>query len=545
MLIRSKHFFWLNIAMIIVIFIAILGLVPQLAGSIRSQLGAKAETDTSDKTPPQISEVEITDITSSTTIVKWKTNELSDSLVNYGLDKNYGMAHDPLFKKDDHSVTMTELIPNTTYFFRITSYDANGNQGISSNYSFSTKLDQEIMTSTTTGTGKGKLTEGNEVDTESTQTVGGRGYIEEGEEESFKGNATDEDVQEILKSIQQVRNEDQLEEIQAQVQKTAEEEVKPPTIILDIAQVEVGTDYAIITWKTDKESDSIAAIAPEGVYNPNAADPYQWKVGEPDRYVKDHRVYIGGLKPATQYHFQVASKSQLGLTGKSGDNIFKTKSVAPVIENLSVRKVEEDSATLSWVTNVPCSAIVEYTNLQTNETKLEGNTNYITVHTVQLKNLKYDTYYSAVIRVENEEGDKVVSDPITFLTTIDKVPPIITKVNTESTLYPGTDNKIQAIINWETDELAVCQLFYQKGLISSEEPEALLPEVDLATKHVQVATNFFPATVYKFWVSCKDDVGNEGKSANYTLLTPSQEESIIDIIIKNFQSAFGWVKGKK
>jgi hypothetical protein len=48
--------------------------------------------------------------------------------------------------------------------------------------------------------------------------------------------------------------------------------------------------------------------------------------------------------------------------------------------------------------------------------------------------------------------------------------------------------------------------------------------------------------VYQFWLECKDESGNAVKSENYVLFTPIQERSIIDIIIENFESTFGWVK---
>jgi hypothetical protein len=197
------------------------------------------------------------------------------------------------------------------------------------------------------------------------------------------------------------------------------------------------------------------------------------------------------------------------------------------------------------MTNVPCSAIVEYTNLNNNEAKLEGNSSYLTIHYMKLKDLIFDTYYSAVIKVESEDEEKAESDPMTFITTRDEYPPIISKVNTESTLYPGTENKIQTIASWETDELAKCQLFYHQGLVVVDEPDSLPPEEDFGLKHVQVVTNFLPSTVYKFWIVCSDEAGNEAKSDDFTMLTPTQEESIIDIIIKNFESTFGWVKKLK
>ena len=75
-----------------------------------------------------------------------------------------------------------------------------------------------------------------------------------------------------------------------------------------------------------------------------------------------------------------------------------------------------------------------------------------------------------------------------------------------------------------------------------DEPDTLPVEEDYGMKHVQVITNFLPATVYKFWIVCEDEAENIVKSEDFTMLTPSQEESIIDIIIKNFESSFGWLK---
>ena len=40
-------------------------------------------------------------------------------------------------------------------------------------------------------------------------------------------------------------------------------------------------------------------------------------------------------------------------------------------------------------------------------------------------------------------------------------------------------------------------------------------------------------------------IRNKAKSEDFTMLTPTQEESFIDIILKNFESSFGWVKKMK
>ncbi len=479
----------------------------------RAQVAIAQDQEEVDSSPPKISNIKIADISTASATISWQTDEPSDSLVNFGLNKNYGIVREPRYDKTEHSVVIDDLLPGKTYYVRITSSDESGNQGISSDYSFTTEGEYQAKGEGSEGTeGTGKTGEG--------QTI----------------------VEEAKEILQKITNEQSLMVLQAQIQETAEQTVQPPTIILDMANVEVGTDYAIIRWKTDKESDSMVALAADADYNYLADDPYTWKTGDPDHYLLDHEVEVQGLKPATDYHFQAYSSTVLGLTGRSGDLTFRTKSILPEIYNINLAKIEDEAVTITWVTNVPCSSFVEYTNLDTDETKLTGNSSFITVNSIRLTNLVYDTYYSAVINVESEDGEKASSEALTFITTKDEIPPVISKVATESTLYPGSENKVQTIVSWETDELAGCQLFYHQGLVAIGDGDSLPEETELTQRHVQVVTNFIPSTVYKFWIQCKDEVGNQGKSEDYTMLTPTQEESIIDIIIKNFESTFGWVK---
>jgi len=475
-----------------------------------------AAEEEEDKAPPLIYNIKTEETYSTSTVIVWETDELSDSLVNYGLDKNYGVVRDPRADKLEHRIILENLTPDTEYYFRITSSDEFGNQGISSDFSFITEADTDIVLD--------EIGQAEDI-------------VEQG-----AGGFSQEQMEQIIEAIQKINQEKQLEEIEEAIQERAEEIITPPTIILDYADIEVGTNYAIISWQTDKEANSIAALAEDGDYDESLDDPYAWREGNPDELVLEHEVVVNGLSPATTYHFQVSSESTLGLTGRSSDKTFKTKSILPEIYNIQLTKIEEESATLRWTTNVPCSAIIDYTNLNTNETKLEGNSSFVTIHSIKLTNLIFDTYYSAVIKVESEEGESAASEPITFITIKDEYAPVVSKVNTESTLYPGTENKIQTIASWESDEPAQCQLFYHQGLVLIDEPDTLPKEEDFSAKHVQVITNFLPSTVYKFWIVCNDEALNESKSDDFTMLTPTQEESIIDIIIKNFESSFGWVK---
>jgi hypothetical protein len=70
----------------------------------------------------------------------------------------------------------------------------------------------------------------------------------------------------------------------------------------------------------------------------------------------------------------------------------------------------------------------------------------------------------------------------------------------------------------------------------------MAPNTEPTVDHVRVITEFLPSTVYKFWVKCEDQTGNEEQSEDFVLFTPEKEKSIIDIILENFEGTFGWVK---
>lgn len=467
-----------------------------------------AAAQTEDKEPPLISQINVGELTATSTSISWETNEEADSLINYNIKPDYGIVRDPLTVKT-HRLVISELQPDQAYFYRIISSDKAGNQKISNDYVFTTKSPE----------------------TPEKRTKPVSAAVEK------------ELIQDAVKLIEQIPSEAGLSLVESTVHNVAQEKAQPPVITGDFAKVEIGTDFAVVKWKTDKESNSMVALAAENDYRPNSDNPYSWSVGEPNELVLVHEVKVMSLRPATVYHYQVTSKSSLDLEGVSEDNTFRTKSILPEIFNLTVAKVEEDSATITWNTNVPASAIVEYTDLNTNLTKLEGNTTLVTTHSVRLKELKFDTYYSAIVKVENEQSEKTVSEPITFTTTKDVVPPIISKINTESTLYPGAENKTQTIISWRTDEPSTCQFFFHQGLtVSGDTVDSLPAEEDFTTNHVQVVTAFQPATVYKFWIQCNDKTLNKVKSEDYTMLTPAKEQSILDLIIKNFEGTFGWLK---
>ncbi len=92
-----------------------------------------------DLTPPDIYNIQVTNITSSSATISWMTNEAATSQIEYGFNTSYGSktAHDATLVTV-HTVNITGLLSYATYNFRVISLDAGYNEALSVNSSFTT-----------------------------------------------------------------------------------------------------------------------------------------------------------------------------------------------------------------------------------------------------------------------------------------------------------------------------------------------------------------------------------------------------------------------
>ncbi len=97
---------------------------------------------------PRISDVAISWVNDATATITWKTDEETSSLVRYGKTTDYPFSspQDDIFA-DNHSVTLTDLIPQVTYHFRAVSIDRSGNESVSKDFTFTTRTTEECVIS--------------------------------------------------------------------------------------------------------------------------------------------------------------------------------------------------------------------------------------------------------------------------------------------------------------------------------------------------------------------------------------------------------------
>lgn len=441
-----------------------------------------------------ISDVQISGITATSAVVTWKTDVKTDATLNYGLDSSFGIIRDPKFDATDHSLTIPNLSAGTTYHFRVSSTDGSGNTSATGGFVF-----------TTTGSHSA--------------------------------------LQQAISAINQLSTAQQFAAAEQALHQAAGAKLKPPRV-LGKAKVTPNVTSAEIQWTTDRPAGSVVYAEPDSTYDPNAAQPYSIVQGDSGAAVTNHDITLIGLQPNTKYHFMVQSKDSLGLIGETADDTFTTKATLPQIQHVVISNISETVATVNWSTGgVLASGNVDFTNLRTHQTLSMGDPAFLTQHSVELTGLIFGTRYSVVIHSTNQSGDVVTSKPYTFLTVRDTVPPVISKVSNQSTLFPSDNVKVQTIISWKTDEPAYCQLFYVHGIVksASNPPSSQPAEQNPLTDHTEVIVGLAPGSVYKYWIRCHDVANNPAQSEDYVLITPTKQKNIVDLILQNFQSTFGWV----
>ena len=92
-----------------------------------------------DTTPPTISGVGSSAVTSNAAMISWTTNEASDTQVDYGTTAAYGSSTTlNTAMVASHSAGLGGLTASTTYHYRVKSRDAAGNLATSGDFTFVT-----------------------------------------------------------------------------------------------------------------------------------------------------------------------------------------------------------------------------------------------------------------------------------------------------------------------------------------------------------------------------------------------------------------------
>ncbi|TSC93467.1 MAG: cell wall surface anchored protein [Candidatus Berkelbacteria bacterium Licking1014_7] len=493
-----------------------------------------------DITPPTITNVpSASSITTKTATITWTTNEVSNSIVDYGATNSYGSsAGNSAESITSHSVALKGLTPGATYYFRVKSRDSGGNEGTADNsgagYTFAT-LSAPVISAVsagtpgqtsatitwTTSTASDSLIEwGTTAAPDATwKTSGNRSESVTSHSVALTGLDQSTTYYFQVKSRDTDANQTTNNNSGAYFSFNTASDSTPPTITTGPTANNILNNSAVITWKTGEASTTQVSCS--------ITSGFGFDLGTKSTLQSEkdynHTVSLTDLTRNTTYYCLAESKDSSANSVRSDEISFTTTGdeTAPVITLASVGSITETTAIVSWQTDEPATSQVFYgiaannLNLSTTEDTQSNRT-----HRVSLTGLTAGkVYYAKVISKDSNNNQTILSYPddnnlsFTTLTT----PSVETPLSSDITLSTVS-------ISWNSNVSA--NSFVEFGASADDLSISQGKPDDSQTEHTVVLSGLSAQTKYYYRVKSQDSYGNVAYSSVSDFTT---EPLLIDI----------------
>jgi len=346
---------------------------------------------TIDNTEPTISSVSNTSITTTSAIVNWTTNEAANSSVNYGTTTALGTTSGNVTLNTAHSISLSGLSDDTTYYYNVTSCDSFGNCNTTGPYDFTTLDGTEPSISsvvnysiTTTSaivnwtTNEAANSSANYGTTTALGTTSGNVTLATGhsirltslsESTTYYYNVTSCDSSDNCNTT-------------GPYSFTTLDGTEPT--IISVVNYSITISSAIVNWTTNEAANSSANYGTTtalGTTSGNAT------------LATAHSISLTSLSDDTTYYYNVTSCDSSDNCNTTGPYSFTTlDGTAPGIENVTNTSITASAATITWDTTENANSSVNYgttTALGTTST----NSTLATAHSISLTSLSASTVY--------------------------------------------------------------------------------------------------------------------------------------------------------
>ncbi|MEM4261095.1 MAG: hypothetical protein QXG00_07675, partial [Candidatus Woesearchaeota archaeon] len=302
---------------------------------------------------PLVSSVSQAEISATSAKITWRTKVPSSSYVDYGLTTSYGTTAGSDALTLDHVVELKNLVAGNTYHYRIRGVDAEGNESVSSDYTFLAIAKPEVKEVNVLETKpySVKIAISTNI---AAEAIVSYGELEE-EMSEKKGSDTQKTYHEIeLKELKDDVTYYYKVDIKDIYGNSASSKVLTFKTPIDkdapkISEVKItplissnsNKRGVIVNWVTDKESDTQVAYT-SGI----TLGQYDKKTPLDQKMVRSHTVVINDLEPGTTYHFKLYSRDIRNNLGESDDYVMLTQEKDESVLQLILKTLEN---TFSWV----------------------------------------------------------------------------------------------------------------------------------------------------------------------------------------------------
>jgi phosphodiesterase/alkaline phosphatase D-like protein len=528
-----------------------------------------------DTTPPVIDEATIdVEVDHRSATITWETDEFSNSVVGYGLGQTVTVDTDV----KEHSVRIVALQASTTYYFRVSSTDADDNgPTYSTGKSFKTLVAPDetppefdspptVIVTDTTAT----ITWTTNEDSHSSVQYGTLNSTWDN-----YPNSKDDIILKVVHSVTLtglspntaylyrigiIDGANNGPTVSAEYGFLTEKtpDTSPPQFESPPAVTGKTDTAAIIEWSTDEESTSLVRYGNSGPYADWASYPDALNNAN---LVRNHLVTLTNLTPDTLYYIRVGSADGLDNGSTLSQEItFRTNEEAVVDERPrvtfppTVTGITNTSVIIEWQTDEPANGEVrfgifestwaDYANVVI-DNRVETN------HSVVLNNLTAETRYYFRVGSTDAAGNSPNIDPdetnnpfseeiFTTLADPDVMAPRII-----SGPVVAASDSISAIITWETDEPSNSLVQYGTSGISWQTLNSSASDGNMVTQHSVTLTNLSPTTTYSYAVGSQDAQGNgplvNGNGTNPSAILSFTTKATIDMaapVISNMKMTF-------
>jgi len=495
---------------------------------------------TGDITPPVISNLAISGITTTGANVTWDTDEFSTSVVNYGTNINYDLTTtgDPTLLS--HVVSLNNLEEGVTYYILASSSDLSVNSNTAS-------IASSFITADTTapvlsGITSGNITSGNiEIswitNEPATSVVNYGPSIGLGE--TVIGEAG-------LVTSHQIG----LEGLTGETQYFYEVESVDfgnntgtsgifnfvtldglPPIISNLS-VATGIDSATILFDTNEAADDQIDYGTDISFGST--------IGPSIAFGTAHSVAVTGLAGGITYLYKITATDvagNSGTTGELGDLSFTIPALNININNVQPSSVTTSGFTVDWETELNSNSIIDlgdsFPPAGVYNLLSQGNaTELVSSHSVTVTGLSGDTRYD--FRVSSATGNTTEKSNNLFLTTVDNIAPTFLTAATQNIGFANatavftTDEGTTGEINWGT-----------VGNLSNKK----VTSATQTTSHSAILNNLVPLTNYEWYPVATDQAGNTSTGVTQEFTTSSIAININNISVSNVggtSSTFDW-----
>lgn len=472
-------------------------------------------TGSSTTKPVSITNVGAASITSNSAVINWTTDRATDSTVNYGTTSGLGTKVTNASSVTAHSLSLTGLTAGTTYYYQVSSQDANGS-GASSVLSFQTPSAaspitiSSVATSNITGTGA-TITWTTSRASDSTVTYGTTSAMGQTATNASAVTAHTVTLSGLTAGTTyyyQVGSKDSNGSGLSSVLTFQTTAATSPITVSSVSVGSITSTGATVTWTTSRASDSTVNYGTASSLGQTVTNSSP---------VTTHTVALSGLTAGTTYYYQVASKDANG-SGTSAIATFSTSAATSVSISQVAASVSGTTANVAWATNPAAMCWVEYGTSTSYGSKTAVETSAVTNHAATLSGLANGTYNYRIGAKLSSTGATTYSGNYTFVINGSTTGPQIT--------YVGSWNisNSSATISWATDVAADTAVEYGTtsalGMVSAVNST-------LAVQHQVTLTGLKDGTTYYYRARSKNSAGVTSYSSVYTFKTPDSTPPVI------------------